>query len=237
LLEFFEDENQTKFNQIMNDERNEESGWIKKFIKDIDKFGIDKVPTNEIFNYFEIFEKRCCQLHTIKNEKEIAALSKYTNRLFMDYLYHKFIDTEDCVNDIFMFNCLKLSKLSLLEIGVDRKYVVEDTPNQYSDAIDLFSFLKFVTNPNDLIDLIFFSCKLILNESLSYMKSKNEKINPISADDFFPILIYVIVHSDLVFLNYIIGFIVTFYNQNDSEKIYYLTQVESFFFNLFFSCC
>jgi hypothetical protein len=228
---FLEEKNQDAFEKVMFDERNEESSWVTKFLEDIDSVGINNIPTEDIMNYIKGFYRRSVALNKIKDEEQSKIYSKYISRLILKLLYHRFHDfvNDDCLNDTFIQNCNKLSKLTMEEIGVDKKFIIRDCPDQYKTSIKIFSTLAFIESPNDLLDIIFHASKMMVDESLVYCHSNNAKFT-FGADEYFPLLIYVIIKSEIYYLNSILKFILKYANQTISQKVYYFSQFECMLF-------
>ena len=161
----------------------------------------------------------------IKNEIEIKRLELMIRKNIFSLISSKFLlcEIEINSNNKFIKQSLKLSKLKPIDIRIHSNFISNFEP--FQSAIDELSNLNYLKDPDSMISCITQTSSLIFESAMKSCKEKKIQ-KTVSADDFLPMMQYVLIQSDIVYIESIISFIRKFKKMNNEDD-YYLTTLQS----------
>jgi len=145
---------------------------------------------------------------------------------------------------IFIKKALKIAQKSPEEIGIDPHFILPPSfattsmstsvsnngvmlvaMEPFKASIDQLSNLPYIFDPDEIMDCILSSFRLIYEEAQFVCKEKKMH-KELTADELLPITQYVIAHADICFIEEVIR-MVQKYTKVTSESEYYLTTLQS----------
>jgi cell fate (sporulation/competence/biofilm development) regulator YmcA (YheA/YmcA/DUF963 family) len=222
--------NEFDLDEILLDCRMTEGESIDTFLEELKNYGYDKMPASEINGYIKSYVVFITKRHNIKNETDVKRLESMIRKNIFSLISSKFLMVEiKNTNDKFIKQALKLSKLKPSDLRIHSLFISNFEP--FQSAIDELSNLSYLKDPDSMISCINQSSQLIFESAQKSCKEKKMQRN-ISADDFLPMMQYVLVQSDVVYVEGIISFIRKFRKLNQEDD-YYLTTLQSKILKIF----
>ncbi|KAL9652661.1 hypothetical protein ABK040_003964 [Willaertia magna] len=237
------------FYDLVADERTEEGQSLRRFLKEITNIGLEKVPPSEIVDYIQSFVNYMKERHVITKAKEIHLLDRLLSKLIYNELsvgieIHR-IEMENHLeeNIIFQQQTKLLRKLTPSQLGVANKFTPIKTKftgkansikemihkrnmTPFNEPITVIGYLNYLITPHDLLHCIYTCAKQIHLIAKENCNARGKEFS-FGADEFFPILVYVVVHSYLPNIHSILSFLSKYSgNVANSEVLYYLTCLE-----------
>jgi uncharacterized protein YecT (DUF1311 family) len=226
------------FFSLVSDDRSTEGQSVRTFINEVKQLGWDKVPAKEIIDYVSSFVTFLCSsnLYRITDEIEVEKMQYLVHRYFFGHLMGvKLARVEDeqheNANSHFVKQSALIKTVPPSLIGVATKFLpLDETERPFNEPIEILSLLSICSTPNDMLHCVYTFAKqihIIAKDNCT----KRGKDFSFGADEFIPIVIYVVahaflpcIHSNLAFMSKYAGSNET--NSNSSEIMYYLTCLE-----------
>ncbi|EFC41400.1 vacuolar sorting protein 9 domain-containing protein [Naegleria gruberi] len=238
-----------EFFDLIADQRTEEGQSLRTFLKEINNAGLEKVPPAEIAEYVVIYVDYLSDRHAIKTDLEKQAILRLVSRL----IYNEFglglrlqkieIESQSQENYKFQQQVRLLRKLTANQLGVANKFlpirakftgkqnsikemIHKQNQTPFYDPIATLGYLNYCVSPIDMLHCVY-SCARQIHIIAKDNCSQRGKDFSFGADEFFPILVYVVVHAHLPNIHSALSYISKYSSQSrNSEVVYYLTCLE-----------
>ncbi|KAG2386299.1 hypothetical protein C9374_002745 [Naegleria lovaniensis] len=238
-----------EFFDLIADQRTEEGQSLRTFVKELNNVGLEKISSSEIVDYISSFVDYLSTRHSITLDVEKQVLLRLLSRL----IYNEFglgvklqkieVEAHSAENVKFQKQANLLKQLTPNQLGVANKFLplrVKFTGKQNSikemihkisqtpfyDPVTTLSYLNYYVSPMDMLHCVY-SCARQIHIIAKDNCTQRGKDFSFGADEFFPILVYVVVHSHLPNIHSALSFLSKFASQSrNSEVVYYLTCLE-----------
>lgn len=238
-----------EFFDLIADQRTEEGQSLRTFVKEINNVGLEKISPSEIVDYVSSFVDYLSTRHSITLDIEKQVLVRLLSRL----IYNEFglgvklqkieVEAHSAENLKFQKQANLLKQLTPNQLGVANKFLplrVKFTGKQNSikemihkisqtpfyDPVTTLSYLNYYVSPMDMLHCVY-SCARQIHIIAKDNCTQRGKEFSFGADEFFPILVYVVVHSHLPNIHSALSYLSKFASQSrNSEVVYYLTCLE-----------
>lgn len=243
-----------RFRALISDQRTNEGQSIRTFLKELRSYGLERVPPSEIIGYIESYVVFLTKSHQIVDPHvpnpeddsytEInASIIQRLHVLVDRYIFYLIgLDLQriewqasDQDDSHFMMQSRILRKLTPVQLGVDAKFLPLDSDHDddgramlpFADSIDILGYLGLCVTPREMLHCVHCCAKTIHNTAYKNCKARDKDFS-FGADEFFPILVYVVVQSELPTAHSNLSYLSKFTNSHNSssELIYYLTCLE-----------
>jgi len=239
FMDRLEGAEQREFGCIIGDVRTEEGRTIRTFLNELQSYSLQKVPASEIVGYVQSYASYLVKIHKLTSPPNAH---QYLHILVERFIFgliggdlRKF-EAEKAVeqDDSFAEKVSILKKLTIVQLGVDVKFLSPEklaNPNDesiicFEEAIQIIENLPYLNAPGDILHCILCCAKSIHNTAHKFCTMKGHDF-AFGADEFFPILVYVVVQATLPGIHAILGFITKYMPDRISSEIsYYLTCLE-----------
>jgi len=237
-----------EFFDLVCDQRTEEGQSLMTFLKEVTNIGLDKIPPSEIVDYISSFADYLSSRHGVSAELDRQVLLRLVSRLIYNefkigYQLHKIeIESHAEENLIFQQQSRILRKMSPNQLGVAYKYLPIKTKftgkqnsikemlfkrNQtpFYDPIATLGYLNSCVTPLDMLHCVYSAARQIHIIAKDNCTQRGKEFS-FGADEFFPILVYTVVHSHLPTIHSALSFLSKYSPNRNSEVVYYLTCLE-----------
>jgi hypothetical protein len=227
------------FYSMVSDERSTEGQSIRTFLGEVDNLGWDRVPPKEIIDYVTSYVTFLCSanMYRITDEVEIEKIAYLVHQYFFGSLVgnrlsrvEEIAHAED--NRRFATQVRLLKDLTPQQLGVSSKFLSpdDDGKRSFAEPIEILSLLGFCATPNDMLHCVYTCAKLIHIIARDNCSKRNKELS-FGADEFIPIMIYVVAHAFLPLIHSNLAFMSKYANcngpnYNNSEVMYFLTCLE-----------
>ncbi len=222
---------QIEFDQIIGDERNAEGANLSKFFKECNFHGLHRIPPREIVEYIESYVNYLQKVHKLSNcyEKLLFLTERFVFAQIGYSLFKIEMQNNLEIDTLFMEHCLLLKNLTPIQLGVDPKFLpLQEQTIYFEEPIKELQFVGFYCTPIEMLQTIQSVAKKIQRIALEHCTSIHGKEFNFGADEFFPILVYCCVQSQLPMGHACISYLSKYANksQTEAEMQYYLTCLE-----------
>eukprot|EP00004_Rigifila_ramosa_P012621 TRINITY_DN2745_c0_g1_i1.p1 TRINITY_DN2745_c0_g1~~TRINITY_DN2745_c0_g1_i1.p1 ORF type:complete len:969 (+),score=230.79 TRINITY_DN2745_c0_g1_i1:167-2908(+) len=199
----------------------------------------NKIVAEDIVNFVEDFSVSLMSTYEIESD-ELSKLRLCTARYIFpqiaDFVFSPLFEAhgEKEQDDELKAQVQWLRKLSPRELGISPKYCNPLTGEEMTSAISILEELALHTVPVDMLYCVMSTARTINFNAVAYATQQakaagRESVITLGADDFFPLLLFVVIRADLPTVHQCIGFMRRFapMHARFSELDYCLTSLEA----------
>jgi hypothetical protein len=254
LLDIFGcDKLQFQFNCLVGDVRSDEGQSIKTFVTELKKIGFERIPPSEILEYAQSFVSYVAKLNQLKNDDLTMKRLSYLvhNFIFGDVIAKELTNLENTRheqdNSLFCRQQKLVQNLTPTQLGVANKFLplqiamltsedmilkqteIQSVDQPFENPIQILGLLSLCITPNDMLKSVHMCAKQIHHIAKRQCDLRGKEFT-FGADEFFPVLVYVVAHATLPHIHTNLAFMSKYMSDDDRaeqrEVIYYLTSLE-----------